>query len=457
MRRGNGTNPPAGEKRGNRTGIMLACCILLSGAVCEAQIIGNTLLLTGVLALFLVLAAAACGSGTVLPVLLYFLPWSPLMKLYRGGISWFTIAMLLCCVLCFLRRKCSFRLYQVTITAALLVLTLTGKMLQGGVIENNYLFFMAMLLLYPGVIEERGQSPSFWWFTLFFACGIITAALSAQVTAGYSNIARYITVDSYLTITRLSGYYGDPNFYSAHITACLAGVMLLLSREKRRRPQLVLAVLAVVLVYCGLLSASKSFAIVLACLVLFWIPILMQRKNRGSARARLLLGILCAVGIMLSSSAFRSLLQIMDDRFMYATNISQLTTGRTVLWARYLHEFSHNALLTLFGQGFTNVNLNGRASHNTVIQGIYQFGLIGFPLVLAWLAATVKKAYARIGPVPVQWKAALLMCVGVLMPWMGLDLLFFDELFLLPVYAAVGVQFFSEGEAAQLRGDPPRG
>ena len=54
------------------------------------------------------------------------------------------------------------------------------------------------------------------------------------------NAECYFTVDSYLTITRLSGYYGDPNFYSAHITAYLAGILMLLSREKNRLRQTVL-------------------------------------------------------------------------------------------------------------------------------------------------------------------------------------------------------------------------
>ena len=31
------------------------------------------------------------------------------------------------------------------------------------------------------------------------------------------------------------------------------------------------------------------------------------------------------------------------------------------------------------------------------------------------------------------------MGVGVVLPWMGLDILFFDEFFLLPIYAVIGI------------------
>ena len=35
----------------------------------------------------------------------------------------------------------------------------------------------------------------------------------------------------------------------------------------------------------------------------------------------------------------------------------------------------------------------------------------------------------------------LLAAIGVALPWMGLDILFFDELFLLPVYAAIAAAY----------------
>lgn len=35
------------------------------------------------------------------------------------------------------------------------------------------------------------------------------------------------------------------------------------------------------------------------------------------------------------------------------------------------------------------------------------------------------------------------MCVGIVLPWMALDILFFDELFLLPVYGALAVVYGS--------------
>ena len=421
--------------------LALAGCVMLSALLCVGQIRAATGLIAATLFAFLLFLLWASSENNVFAVLLYFLPWSPLLKLYYGGFSFFTVGLLLTCGISFLRDKGRIRVYQVVLTCVVMALTLVGKAVQGNRLAFSYAFFLAMLLLFPCVTKGSDQRLDLWLLTAFFACGIITAALSAQQIARYPNISRFIKVDSYLTITRLSGYYGDPNFYSAHITACLAGIQILLSRERQRLRQLLLAMLAVLLLYCGLLSASKTFVVVTALLFFIWVPILLERHSFGTGRLRLILGILCAGLLVFTSTAFQELMRIMDTRFSYASNVSELTTGRTDLWVNYLKEFSSNIPLTLLGEGYSAVTLHGRASHNTLIQGVYQFGILGFPLVIAWLFITLRGIYARTNLRQIRWNDLLLAAIGVALPWMGLDILFFDELFLLPVYAAIAAAY----------------
>lgn len=418
-------------------------CISLSALICLGQITTNRALIATSFVGLLAICVWACMKEKILPVLLYFLPWSPLMKFYKGGISFFTVMLLVSCFVALIKNKMMLNIYQIVLAALIAILTAVAKMVQGNEITNYYLFFIMMLLLLP-CITKCVSCDSFGDTTVFFALGIITAALSAQQLVVFHNIAQYITVDSYLTITRLSGYYGDPNFYSAHITACLAGILMLLSREKDRLRQAVLIIAAVLLLYCGMLSASKMFVVVLACLFLFWIPVLMEKGGRGNARVRMLVGLICAGIIFISSSMFKKLLQIIDDRFSYAANVSQLTTGRTDIWKNYINEFLENIDITLLGEGYSTVIVDGRASHNTVIQGVFQFGLIGLPLIAAWMYFFIKSILKSEKNTKTDWKCIALMVVGVVLPWMSLDILFFDEFFLLPLYAALGVIYMSE-------------
>lgn len=422
-----------------RPGVLLGGCLLACLLLVLAQTVGNGFLLLLVLIGCLLLAALACRQGLAIPVLLFFLPWSPLMKLAPGRISFYTIGLLICCALALAQDGMRLTVRQVVLAASLMALTLTAKILQTGSITNDYLMFVFMLLLFPCIARSCPRATSFRGATMFFAGGIFSAAILARLVAHYPNISRYIIVESYLTVTRLSGFYGDPNFYSAHVTACLAGVLVLLSRETEKRRQILLAAVSVALLYCGLLSASKTFVLTVACLFLFWLPILLERGNYGSARTRLLFGVLCAVAFVLVSPAFRQVIRIIGVRFTEGEGLAGLTTNRTTLWLQYLTAFVHDIPLTLFGAGYTSVNLFRKASHNTLIQAVYQFGILGIPLLLVWMWNMLADMFPESNKPLAGWKYTVLLCVGSFLPWMALDILQYDEFFLLPVYVLLGV------------------
>lgn len=422
-----------------RPGVLLGGCLLACLLLVLAQTVGNGFLLLLVLIGCLLLAALACRQGLAIPVLLFFLPWSPLMKLAPGRISFYTIGLLICCALALAQDGMRLTVRQVVLAASLMALTLTAKILQTGSITNDYLMFVFMLLLFPCIARSCPRATSFRCATMFFAGGIFSAAILARLVAHYPNISRYIIVESYLTVTRLSGFYGDPNFYSAHVTACLAGVLVLLSRETEKRRQILLAAVSVALLYCGLLSASKTFVLTVACLFLLWLPILLERGNYGSARTRLLLGVLCAVAFVLVSPAFRQVIRIIGARFTEGEGLAGLTTNRTTLWLQYLTAFVHDIPLTLFGAGYTSVNLFRKASHNTLIQAVYQFGILGIPLLLVWMWNMLADMFPESDKPLAGWKYTVLLCVGSFLPWMALDILQYDEFFLLPVYVLLGV------------------
>lgn len=85
---------------------VLGGCLLLSAAVCVAQVLGNSVILLLCLLGYLVFTAWACNKGIVFPVLLYFLPWSPLLKMYNGGISFLRLRFYYAAWFPFCRTKC---------------------------------------------------------------------------------------------------------------------------------------------------------------------------------------------------------------------------------------------------------------------------------------------------------------------------------------------------------------
>lgn len=449
---------PAEKPSDYRSLVRIPLYMGLALLLCYAHVAGSRMLVLGCLLGFLLCALEASVRDADMEVLLFFLPWSPLLKQQVGQISFYTVALLLICAVALARRHFTVRTYQVVLPSLLLVVTLVAKLVQGPSFSLSYLVFFAMLFLFPCVAEEDAPLRVPYVVTvLSFASGIASAALSAQLVAGYHNIAQFINVDSWAHVTRLSGYYGDPNFYSAQISACLGGILLVLARERSVGLRAGFIGLLVLLLYCGLLSASKSFVVVGACELFVWVLLLLGQGARRPSSLVLLAAVAAVLLFALSTSAFQNLLAILDNRFSYANTLSDITTGRSDVWRNYLALFMSDSKLVIFGEGFTNIllpALGDKASHNTIIQCIYQFGLIGTPLVIAWFVCLVKSVL-RPSEGKVNGLALALMLVAALAPWLALDYVFFDEFFLLPVFAIEGARYFSAGwEGARQTASP---
>ena len=73
-------------------------CLLIALLLCIVQISGSKMLIAACLAAFLAFHFWSCFQNDAMCVLLFFLPWSPLLRTDRGSISFFTIALLVTCL-----------------------------------------------------------------------------------------------------------------------------------------------------------------------------------------------------------------------------------------------------------------------------------------------------------------------------------------------------------------------
>lgn len=433
-------------------------CVILAFGLCITQIIGSTILILACLAVFLLFAGWTCAKDFTLPVLLFFLPWSQILRTGPDAFSFFTFALVLICAVSVVKRRLWFKRYHLVAGILLLMLTLFSKLLDGSFLAFDYIAFMMLIFLFPVVKDEWIYAKyDFFEVVAFFSAGTTMAALCAQQFAVFPNISRYINIHSYLNIVRLSGFYGDPNFYTAQILAALGGCLVAVLKEPNRRRVTFSSVISVILVYCGLLSGSKSFALIAAMIVLMWFVELTRMHGKtGRKIVVVICGIIVAVFIA-TSALFSGLIEIMLTRFSFTRDFSSFTTGRVELWLRYLEEIFNSAKILLIGKGFTNVKVDDRAPHNTIIQAVFQFGIVGVPILLGWCVAFFGRV--RTGEVPMKKRFlnSLILITGVYVPWLALDILFFDEFFLLQWYAFMGFLQLSNGYVTndrQLTNDP---
>ena len=422
--------------------LFLTMCILEALWLLVAQVLGNTIILLACLACFLLLSVWAAIKGMALPVLMFFLPFSSLVKLQPGTISFFTLAMLAVFAVCALFKSKNVSVYHFIPVLVLAAQTLLVKTLTGTMISNQYMMFMAALLLVPYLVREVNGNYDFHWLTVFFSLGIIMAALSSQYLLAFPSIRQYIDTTAMIgSTTRVSGFFGDPNFYSAHITAALGGALAILIEGEDKKRTLSIVVIIALLVYCGMLSISKSFMLVAICLFVFWFIGYMFKKGKMSTKITVILTLMIGAGFLLSSTVFVDMFDALVARFGRDSNISDFTTGRTELWASYLREFEEDPLLLFFGKGYSSVLVNDRASHNTILQAVFQFGLVGCIILLVWFVYFTRTWLKGLEIRSNKSVQAFIVLIGSFGPWMAIDILFLDEFFLIPIYVGVAMLF----------------
>lgn len=439
--------------------LLLCACLVETVWLLVAQMLNVTALLLPCLACFLVLVAWSAIKNMAMPVMLYFLPFSPLLKIRPGTISFFTIALLLVYAIFAVTGSRQRKVLHLIPALLLVVMTLVVKTAYGYEMDNTYILFIITLMLVPFLAREMDEGYDFYWLAVCFALGVCIAAITAQFMTVFPTISRYITVDvnSLLGYSRLSGYMGDPNFYSCHITVALSGMLVLLLNNDNRKKLFVLVPLVCALLYCGLLSVSKSFLLISACLLLLWVLEVLFRKGKASIKVTLIFTLVIGGVFLLSSTIFTDLLGTMFSRFGQDSNLSDFTTGRTDVWNNYITAIFSDARLLFFGQGYTSAFIGDKATHNTLLQSLFQFGVIGLALVLAWIVFFVQslldgaKAHWR------QGTQLAILLIGAFGPWLALDYVFFDEFFLLPFFVCMAVRFLHQKheESEQVETEEP--
>ena len=423
---------------------LVLSCIILSLLLCLSQIMGSTMLILACLGAYLLLLAWGCMNNQAFLILLYFLPWSPLMRISPSSYSFYTFGLVLACSVNIILNNIKLKKYAVIAGILITLTTLISKSLDNSDLTFYYIIFLMMIVLFPAIQEEnRTGEYAFYQVVVFLSLGVIVASLCALNYAEYANIRKYIRVDEYQTIIRRSGFYGDANFYVAQILAALGGALPLVLQEKKYPRVIFLMVIIFCLLYCGFLSGSKSFALISIMILLMWMVALL--KKRGQRGLKLIV-LSCFVGVaayIATSALFSGLIEVILTRFSRSRDFNSFTTGRARLWGIYIEKIFGSFKVLLLGTGYTNVMIDGRASHSTVIQFFYQFGLLGAPVMIYWIISFFRSNLQENNKQKFFSLNQLTVFVGAFIPWLALDMLFFDEFFLIQWYMLASLKQYA--------------
>ncbi len=221
----------------------------------------------------------------------------------------------------------------------------------------------------------------------YFVFGLLLSGIVALFMESIPNLEEYIVLDRVIElkdkVTRASGLYTDPNYYSLALLMSIAG---LLSLFVAKRAGISAVIISVVLVLLGSTTVSKSFLLVLAAAYVYFVISLFLRKRY------LLWSIFSAIGLVLFIAIISGRIEIFNNILARleagAGDANALTTNRSSLWQTYLeHIFGDDLFVTFFGHGVNAGFPGSAAAHSTILDLLYYYGLIGSVLfvVTCWI------------------------------------------------------------------------
>lgn len=191
------------------------------------------------------------------------------------------------------------------------------------------------------------------------------------------------------SLTRFYGLFQDPNYYSMLLITSLALVVKLF--DSKCVNWFTFAVLSVLLIACGILTYSKTFFVMLVLLIVIYLVWQFWSK-------RILRGLLLTVcivllgGIVLFSEG--SPFSVVLTRFSAATDLHELTTGRSDMFVVYFRAITTDLKSIFFGKGLA-ANSMGRDPHNLFLEITYYLGVTGLVLMSVYYAFVVRSIRLR--------------------------------------------------------------
>lgn len=233
------------------------------------------------------------------------------------------------------------------------------------------LFSILCLLTVCMNYKPENKSACIQHFLFAFFTSSILGFWVGETRLGEILTANFLSDDSWQDTVRFSGLSYDCNFYA--LSAILALYFSLFedkfifSRKNTFLRYIVLGAVAIL----GMLTYSKMF--MLASIGLLGLAAVFS--DRKTKKRLLFLVPVIVLMVVLFSESLINWINIMQERLGSSGDLNELTTGRSDLWERYIEKIFSSPSSFMMGQGI--LGLEGGAAHNTYLEIMSKFGLLG--------------------------------------------------------------------------------
>ena len=238
-------------------------------------------------------------------------------------------------------------------------------------------FSMICILICSSIIQEEEIS--------LVSVSYLYSFLIASLLGFFKNSTRLIEVfdsDEVLGLERYSGLSYDPNFY----TMLSLVALVIIIKWMRQEGGLFYFLILSVTIALGMLTLSKSFYL---CVLVLLVYSVFSSQKKGQYILYFTILFLALMPLLISE--ITPLLDVMIQRFDSSQDFNELSTNRYDLWIMYMDYISKGDMFQLiFGNGAV-LPKEVEAAHNTYLEIIYKFGIIGFMMDSFIIVKSIKQ------------------------------------------------------------------
>ena len=323
------------------------------------------------------------NNAKVASVVVFLAPLAAIFKFGSDSLSFFTIIVLIYIARCLVKQKMYTNFFIMYIFFAGFVLLGINEGVTVGIKQLVIPLFVFFCIDSTKQVKKDT-------IVKIFIFAIIVASVIGLTKEYIPNMPDYIIdkslrLDANVYSDRFSGLNGDPNYYSVNLL--LAFVLTVFLITKRQISNILGIALIVAFIVFGTLTSSKTFFIILALSIIISLYALLKNRRYVLTGLLILALFMCGYFVIRGDIQF---FNIVINRFVSGKTISELTTGRSDYFVMYMDYFLNNPIVIFVGNGLDRSLLNGCAPHNTYIDLVYNYGLIGSGILLYLITFCLK-------------------------------------------------------------------
>lgn len=320
-------------------------------------------------------------------LLLFFLfPFATIFKLSPGSGSLFTyIELLVVCKFLF-TKKINKNVFIGWIFYSIYVIIGMGNAITDGIKQ----VILPLLVYY---IIKYSKKDALKRYSEYYIVAVIMSSFLGYFQKYIPNLSAFInTKQDHLGhgeyITRFSGLWGDPNYYTVNLILCLTIIIYYLSKKVYSVKKVI--IFSISLIGFGALTGSKSFLLMLGVISIWMIICLIKQKRYFLAFIGI--SIIFTFAILLFSgqlTMFANVLTRLNE------TKGDITTGRALLWVKYIVYFIEHPFKLLVGNGLGK-GYTFTAPHSIYIDYIDFYGILGTIIFIICIYQCIKKYNKKI-------------------------------------------------------------